>query len=466
MAKNDRHRILSFLVAITIATLLLVACQRQEDPPPGTSPSEVAPQPQIAASPPPALPDAAGAKPSAPVAVLLKDSVQPTLVEEQANALLLWRQFFRQKPVLLLFSGKALVPLPEILQADSARLLQQGDDRELTRRVAQPVPDLLLAADLGVAAAMHQGYFSKVIWVLPLEVGSELLPLADFKGGLHQRAAGWGDAIDSFVATEHGTYTGTLRGVPVEVVSIDRLPIINEPLLVHVDAGFFAAIYRNEIKTPLYPLLTGQLRKVAARGYRALGITISHDNSSFDVPLVMRSMGVEIASMLASPGLLEKPSATMMLREEIRYFESFYQPATIMEKSKALQKLVPRDADSLYSQYRAQRQLHNFDKGLAALDRAVTIDPVYALEYFELVNLALKDGEQEKALTMLDKAILALPEQALVKLRKAQLLIEMGRGKQARPLLNELKKLPWSEFYYPNIRQDIDGLLAQARQSG
>lgn len=467
MVKNDWYRFRSSLITIPIAALLLVACQRQEDPPPVTSPSSVAtPKTQGTSSAPPAVPDATSTKFSAPAAVLLKDSVKATLVEEQANALLLWRQYTRQKPVLLLFSAKVLAPLPETLQTDVDRLLQQGDDRELARRVAQPVPDQLLAADLGVAAAMRQGYFSRVIWVVPLEEGMELLPLADFKGGLRQRAAGWGDDIDSFSATANGTYSGVLRGVPVEVVSIDRLPIIKEPLLAHVDAGFFAAMYRNEVKTPLYPLLIEQLGKVAARGYQALGITVSRDSTSFDVPLVLRSLGADVVSILTSPELLVKPSAAMKLRSEIRYLDSFFQPVVIIEKAKALQKLMPQDADSFYVQYRAQRQLHQQDKGIAALEKAVTIDPVYALEYFELVNLALKDGQQDKARAMLDKAILALPEQALIKLRKAQLLIEMGKGKKALLLLNELKQLPWSEFYYPNIRQDIDGLLAQARQSG
>lgn len=456
-----------FLPAVILVTMFLVACQRHEEPPSTTSPPVTLTQKSPAVVHPGQSQASSENKPeiaSSLVATLLNNPIKPLLVEEQAEALPVWRRFAKKKPALLLFSGRPLKPLTEAMQVEVDLLLQHGDDQEVVRRVARPVPDQLLSPSMGVAAAMRQRYFSRVIWVVPVEGGMELLPLVDFKQGLRQRAAGWGDDIDSFKVTENGAYSGVLGGVSVDVVSIDRLPIVKEPLLVHIDSGFFTAIYRNEVRTPLYPLLTGHFQKVATRDYRTLGVTVSRDNLSFDVPLLMRFLGDDVAAFVADPRRLDSPSAAMKIRGEMCYLDSFFQPEVIIEKAQAIQKLLPRDADSFYRQYRARRQLKQLDQGLLELEKAVSLDPLYALEYFELINLKTKQGEKEAALAMIEKAMQALPDHALIGLRKAELLIEMRRSGEAVPLLNKLKQQPWSEFHYSGMLQEIDSLLTQARQ--
>ena len=454
-------------LAIMLATLTLSACQRREDPsqgPVNSSPVTTVQEKQFVR--PPAATQTApqvNSETSAPAAVtLLKEPITSLLMEEQAEALPVWRNFAAQKPTLLLFSGRVLQPLPGDLGVEVDHLLQQGDDQELVRRMARPVSDQLLSPGLGVAAAMAQGYFSRVIWVIPVGKGMEILSLDDFRKGLRQQAPGWSRDIYSFEKTVNGAYSGMLGGVSVDVVAIDRLPIVKEPLLVHIDAGFFYGIYLDELKTPLYPLLTDHFKKVADRGYQALGVTIARANLSFDVPLRMRFLGDDIAAIIASPELLDEPTKAMQLRGEMDYRESFFQPKAIIEKAQALQKIAARDADSFYRLYRAQLQMNQPGQGLSALGQAVSLDPLYALEYFELVNQKVRHGEQDAALVLLDKSIQALPEHALIGVRKAQLLVEMERGEEAVPLLRELEALPWSEYYYPDMHQEIEALLRKA----
>ncbi|MDF1581492.1 MAG: tetratricopeptide repeat protein [Desulfuromonadales bacterium] len=384
-----------------------------------------------------------------------------TMVEEQARALPLWRTFAAQKPTLLLLSTKRLRSLPAVLRQDVVRLLSQSgvDDQELLRRTAQPVADQLIAADLGVAVAMEEGWFSKVIWLVPLADGEELLPLEAFKQGLRSPPSGWRDDVDTFTATGVGTYAGVLADVPVEVASMAQLPTIRGPVLAHIDTGFFAALYRNEVKTPLYSLLSEQLSRLVANDVKLLGVSVSRDNQSFEVPLSLRSIGDDIAALLTYPERRRKPTKAMQLHAEIRYLDNFYQPDTIEKKARALLQFDPQDADHHYALYRALRQSRQLDRGLAALEKAIALDPVYANEYVELVNHALQQQQYPAALAMLDSAIRALPNNPLIRLRKAQVLTEMGRGGEAIALLRELQKLPWSEFYYPRIREDIEVLL-------
>jgi len=73
----------------------------------------------------------------------------------------------------------------------------------------------------------------------------------------------------------------------------------------------------------------------------------------------------------------------------------------------------------------------------------------------------LEKKQYQAAVAMIDSAIKALPDHPLIKLRKAQILMEMGNKKEASPLVEVLEKLPWSDFYYPSIRQ----ALAKLRES-
>jgi len=448
------HRYTSLLCLSALVFLFLHSgCQRRD---------ESSPVPPVASSTQSTSPSPAVAKSSAKV--LFKENLSPVVVEEQANALTRWREFREQKPALLVFSAKVIRPIPASLKAEVDQLLVSGTAEELNRRIARPAPDRLLAADMGVAAALHQGYFSRIIWVAPLEEGAVLLPLGQFKENYRQVAGGWGDEIDSFREVGEGTFTGTLAGIPVDVVTIAQLPKIVEPMIVHIDAGFFASTYSNQVKTPLYTTMKEHFEKIAARGYHPLQVTVSHDNLDYEIPLTLRFLGNEISAFVANPALLVQAAAIMQLRGEMMYLDSFFQPEMIEQKARELVQREAENADNHYSLYRALRQAKKLDQGLASLEQAIALDPVYADEYIELVNHAAEKKQGEAALAMLDSAIRALPGNPLVKLRKAQLLIALGRGREAVVILRDLKGLAWSDIYYPEIQQDIDALLTLAQK--
>lgn len=464
MLNTSLNRIIWVLLLLTLA-----ACNRQEGP----APTQVIKSKSVEERQDYVPANSSSMVPTASVAsearqdgypVLFQDQIVPTRFEEQTSALSLWKKHANRKPVLLLLSSKVIRPLPKTLQEEADRLLSSANEAEMNRRVAQPASDLLLAADLGLPAAMRQGWFSKVIWVVPVQKESQLLPLDDFKSMLQEQVSGWDMDIQSFAVNENGVYAGTLGGTPVEVVSIDRLPEIREPFLLHMDAGFFSAIYNNEVKTPLYPMLASHLNQIAEKKYHVLGVSISHDNQSLEVPLAQRFLANDLASLVADPEKLTAATSTMKTRGEIRYLDSFFQPETIEQKARELIQLDSQDADNHYVLYRALRQSRQLDQALIALEQAIARDPVYANEYIELVNHALQKQQYQAALAMLDSALQAQPVNPLIRLRKAQVLVTMGRGGEAMQMLEGLQKLPWSEFYYPRIHQEIKELLKKAKE--
>lgn len=405
------------------------------------------------------LPPATTARP-----LFLSQALTAVLVEEQADALPLWHGLRAEKPALLIFSAKTLRPLPQHVAPEIDRLLGKNSQAELQRRIARPVADLLLASDLGVAAAMQRGYFSRVIWVVPLEDDAVLLPLDDFKKGMLERAAGWGGEIDSFKNAWDGTFTGRLDGITVDVVTIDRLPKLQGPVVIHLDGGFFKSYYSNEVKKSLFSVLQDLLGKVAQRQYQPLAVTISHDNLSYELPLTMRFLARDLASIISDPSILIQGTPRMKLRGQQAYLDSFYQPEMILERARELVKIGPQDADAHYSLYRALRQGRQQEQALLALEQAVKLDPVYADEYIELINLALEDKNYNSALSLVEKALRAVPDNPFVRYRKAQLLAEAGRGKESYAILQDLRTLPWSTFYYPRIQEDIDRLQLEISQ--
>lgn len=465
MGLTDWLRANGRMIALMAFCLILLGCQDQKADLPIASGSEsseavLTPSPQT----PPITAELATPHRSTEIPILFHESLEPQIVEEQANALRYWKQHAQQKPVLIVFSAKVMRLLPDVLQKEAGKLLTEGRDAELFRRVARPVADQILAADYGLPLAMNQGWVAHVVWVVPLEKNAQLMSLTEFKKVLGQGAGGWGPGdLDTLKERGDGGYAGVLAGVPVEVVSVDRLPSITAPVLVHFDSGFFATIYKNEVKTPLSVMLIDHFKQIAERKYKTLGVTVSRDNQSFEVPLSMRFLGEDIADYIVNSERIRQLTPAMKLRAEMRYLDSFFQPDVILKKAVALVEMDNNDADSHYAMYRALRQSHQLDQGFAALDKAVQLDPVYADEYIELVNHAEQKQQHEAALKILDKAILALPDNQLVRLRQAQLLVRLERWNEAVGIMVGLQKLPWSEFYYPSVRQDLDAMLPYAK---
>lgn len=463
------------IVVLIFSALLLSACNSREEakapaakvgqstlPAAPAPPENPAPPPPQSASPPaksvgnakvPTL--AAQAPPQAVrTSRFLKDPLTPELVEYPTAALPVWRQYREVRPTLVLLSNDpCLQPVPAALKGEVGRLIATGSTESLRSRTRPWAPDPLLMPSMAVDAALQGGFFGKVIWVLPTEAAREKLSTEAFKRQLLEFGA-----IDEKEAAslklKDGIFSATIRGVPWAAVPISEFKGIKEPAVIHIDLSFLKPLYRNEIKTPLHPLVGNVFRTLQGAKLQTCAVTISLSQMSRQVPLDTRFLGPTMAALVSKPAILDgKLPLSWDRRGQIFYLQNFFEKERVSKLALAMEKDDPKDPSVHYTLYQSYREMKDGDKALAALDRAVALDKAYALEYVELTEVAKSKGRPDEALRMFALAEKALPDNPFITLEKARFLISVGKGKEALPLIARLKNVPWSPVYQPQMPQ-------------
>ena len=159
---------------------------------------------------------------------LFVDSVVTETVETTVDALTIWRDFSDVKPALVVFSNKPLMPVPPQVRNEVSELLAVAGKEEVRLQTARPsVPETLLRPEMAVTAGLHEGFFSRVVWVVSLAPGSEL-QLETFVQKLQSRVEMRGEDLSSF-HLEEGRIVGTLADNGGETLT--HLPTIGSPAL-------------------------------------------------------------------------------------------------------------------------------------------------------------------------------------------------------------------------------------------
>ena len=386
---------------------------------------------------------------------LLKEPAEPLLVEAPSAALALWRPAGEERPALLLLANDPFLrPLPSELAAKILALARSADPAELLQQGTARVPDPLLLPEMSVTAALRAGFFSRLIWVLPLAAEGEM-NLDTLRAQLREYGA-LSEEEAAALRLEGGGASGTAQGMPLRIVPLTALAAPAEPIVLHIDLSYFRPLYKGEIKTPLYPLLGQTLQQLRELGMRAGAVTISRSNLDGGLPLETRFIGGDLAELFRRPELLDSPLPELCdQRSRTLYLANFFQKERIRELLEEMREKVPEDASVAYAYYQILRQFREGSAALAELERAVALDPAYAREYLDLVPLALEKDQPEEALRMLDLAARAFPDDPFIPLDRAGLLLQAGRGRESREVLQRLQKLPWSPVYYPDLPQRL-----------
>ncbi|MDX9709427.1 MAG: hypothetical protein RBT64_07710 [Trichloromonas sp.] len=386
---------------------------------------------------------------------LLKEPAEPLLVEAPSEALAAWRPVGEERPALLLLANDPFLrPLPPPLTDGILRLTREGSPDELRRRGTARVADPLLLPEMTVTAALRAGFFSRLIWVLPLAAEGEM-NLDTLRAQLRDYGALTEEEAVALVF-EGGGASGTIHGIPWRIVPLAALAAPAEPIVLHIDLSYFSPLYKGEIKTPLYPLLGQTLQRLRELGMRAGAVTISRSNLDGGLPLETRFIGTDLAELFRRPELLDAPLPELWdQRSRTLYLANFFQKERIRELLEEMRRDAPEDASISFALYQVLRQFREGSAALAELGRAVTLDPVYGREYLDLVPLALDKEQPEEALRMLDLAAKVFPDDPFIPLDRAGLLLQAGRGRESREILQRLQKLPWSPVYYPELPQRL-----------
>ena len=445
-----------FFLLLCLATLL-GACQRDQpsEPLPSTAPG----QPPVASVPTLQVASPSPAQVTPPTKRLLVDGVTPVVVETPAEALPTWRQYASVRPTLLLLaSDPSLLPYPERIKAEVLNLARMADIPTLRKSALPTLANPILLPNMALAAALDAGFFGKVIWLIPMKPDTTLT-LEAFRA----RLVAQGILTETEAAAfrdEGGSFVGTVRNVPFTATT-KTLPPQKEPLLLHLDLSYFRPGYHSEIREPLHHHVRGLLISLRESHLSVLATTVSLSNLSTELPLTTRFLGGMVSRLFVEPKRLDEAlSSQEALRADAMYLSNFFRKEDVLEKYLLMEKAAPRDPSIKYDLYLTLRQFNRVEEAQEKLREAVVLDPIYGLEYLVLAELALQKERPDGALQMFDKAAAIFPENPFIPLYKARLYAQLGHPEKVKEILAPLQEVIWSDLYFPQMKAEVDGLLA------
>ncbi len=382
-------------------------------------------------------------------------------VEHPAEALPIWRTHAAQRPTLVLFSQDPfLLPIPEELEREVLDLIRSGPPENIADQAAPGRPAPLFFPSMSVRLSLQAGFFRELIWVIPSAHDPDQLDLATLRQQLTEAGILSKSEGHSLHAVSTG-FAGTSFGRPFRIVHPEQLPELEGPVITHFDLSFFGGLYRNEVKTPIHELVREILIRVRDRSWETLATTLTAGNRSGRVPLDLRFLTERLAFWLTSPEKLgDALPAAWSEQSKVLYLATFLETERVAEKLTNLCERHPNEAAFHFARYRALRAVKQGSSALATLERAVSLDPVYALEYLPLATTARDAGRLDKALQMQELAEKALPNDPLIRMRRIGLLLELEQIAPLRDLAQDLARLPWSDTYYPETEEQLSGISA------
>lgn len=456
------------LSLVVLASITVVIYKTSREPnltAPAATPAVAAPKP---AAPPKQTTHIPTPSPPASPHALFKEPVEPYVFEFASAALTSWRNLADQKPALVLFSVHPFLdPLPDSERNFILDFVRTAPATELARRGRFNVPDTAFVPPQTVSVAIASGMIGELIFVQPTTRAVDKVSLTNFQQKAFTAGFLTKEEALALKLMDDGVIGGTVRGIPFRCVHPAALPPINRPVIVHVDLSYFKDLYVNDVKTPMYDLLYRTARSVRAAGWNSLAATLSYSNQEADFSLETRFMISRLAILLLHPELLEGSiPPSWILLSNARLASAMFTETTARELTSQAVAIAPDDPDALFAlslQKFVQRQS---DEAFALLDRAVALDPGYALAYLDLAVTGAELGNVKKAEELLNKAAEIFPQNPFIRINLAGLLIRNNHGKEAIPLLRELQQLPWSATYHPDaaslLKQMLDDATVQA----
>lgn len=403
----------------------------------------------------------APARPAAviPTKTLLTQSVPLQRVELTTEALTVWRQYAPAKPTLLLLSARPLLtPAPESLRQEIVTWLQTANREEIVQRSAPEVPKLLLLLDSTVDAALRADWLREVAWVIPGREPGQEYSVESLRTKLVAKGQMSREEAEKLSGGE-GNFKGSVRGVPFSATLWPQLPALSGPTIVHIDLSFMAQLYKNEVSTPILPLIVSTLKSLREQKIPVVAVTFSYGNLENRIALDVRYQGEVFAYLVENPDKLEQPLPINWQRQgDILYLNDLYQKDRAWAVAEEMERTDPQSAAVKYSLYRAAVARRQGKAALGYLSEAVRLDKIYALEYLELSRMALSRKRPDQALRMLELASAIFPWNTQIKIEWARLAASQGDRATALRLHNELQLLPWETVYYPQMANRLDRL--------
>jgi tetratricopeptide (TPR) repeat protein len=195
-----------------------------------------------------------------------------------------------------------------------------------------------------------------------------------------------------------------------------------------------------------------------------LAVTFSYGHRDSHISLDVRFLGDVIAWLIENPARFDQPIPRNWRRQrDALYLANFFQKEKIEQLHRAQEQDAPTDAWIKFNLYRSSAQNKQGTQALEKLAKAAALDPLFALEYLALSELAYEREQPGEALRMLGLAAEALPADPFITLQRSQLANELGDKPMALRLVEQLRTLEWSTFYFAQMPKYLEGLAQYIR---
>jgi hypothetical protein len=387
-------------------------------------------------------------------------------VELSTDALPYWRPN-RDKPRLVIISNEPfLQPIPDELRDRAVKLALSGSPQALKLETRYFTPAPTLIPPQALSAALAAGLCEQITWIIPTTVAVKdfdldaLLSQLKDSGILTDVEAEESERKERFISMP-------FRGKRLEITTLadlDETVTKIDADIIHIDLSFFQVSYSNEVKTPLYPLVSDTLKTLTTKLREPAVVTISASTEEEGmVGMSFRTLGPAIETALTGTTAEKQRAAKLRaVRGKVLYLETFMANDEALKELQQATKSLLDEPALLYDLYRAQRVAKQGALALQSLAAAVAIDPGYAYEYLTLARDAKRSGRPDKGIEMLTLAKQYFPRNHYIELERAQLWYDTGQAAKAAEIYRKLLKQPWSTTYYPDMPLRIEALLRQA----
>jgi tetratricopeptide (TPR) repeat protein len=393
---------------------------------------------------------------------LLHEPVPLSIYEVPSQALLQWYDVRRIKPALLIYANNPMLTTwPYFTIKDLLQPLADGNPDPLRYGIANPA----VMPGMTLHAALEAGLFSAVYWIMPSKSDITDLSIEAFR---KQMIIANALSIEESqrLTLRDGVFSGKVRGVPFHAVHPDAAFTISGPTVFHFDLGYLAPLYEGEIKTQVFSLIYQTLKHLRDRNIETVSASFSYSQVTREVAFGSRFIAPVFKRLFEQPQLLDEPlPKNWKQRADALYLPNMFLVSDGLKIFLQMAKDDPSDPSLQYALFELSRSAKSTHKAaLFHLAEAVKRDPVYALEYLSLRPLALKEDRPDEALRMLRLAHEALPDNPFISLELARALMAEGRKDLAVRLLESLLAEEWSETFFPNMPENLERLLANARE--
>lgn len=236
-----------------------------------------------------------------------------------------------------------------------------------------------------------------------------------------------------------------------------------------VDTGFFLPLYKDEIRTPMIPLVMRLAATLHQAGVTPAEVRIVDRKEAQDFPLEFGFLAGLLRDLFASPeSFRENVPRSWSLLSEARHDVTLFQPEAAAERLEKI--LADPDPDPGIRYLAASLRFRNGDTGggLEYLEKAVRADAGFARGYSEHAMRLWKDGRADEAETVLRAGRRVLPGDGRLAIHLALLLAERAASSKEtdpalfRKLRSEALSLPIPE----EVRAEIVGRTGDGTDSG